>query len=126
MEESIGNIFKRALAAVALTASLTFTASAQDQQELVIVTSGGTSEKALKENIFDPFEKVSGVEIRSVSTSDSLASVKATSGQNRWNGTSFPPQAEDINQANSGYLTFSAGTVKRSRMSLTKASMAPA
>ncbi|MCZ4093090.1 ABC transporter substrate-binding protein [Sinorhizobium psoraleae] len=102
----MGNIFKKRVWAIALVASFIFTVTAQAQQELVIVTTGGTFEKALKENFFDPFEKDSGVKVRLVSgtSGDTWARVKAMSSSNSVEYDIISPNDIDLNEASAGYL----------------------
>ncbi|MGX9120861.1 ABC transporter substrate-binding protein [Mesorhizobium sp. BHbsci] len=89
-----------------LAASFTFMASAQGQQELVIVTTGGAFEKVLKDDFFDPFEKDSGVKVRLVgaTTTETWAKVKAMSSVSSVEWDIISPDAYQLNEANAPYL----------------------
>ncbi|WFU51671.1 ABC transporter substrate-binding protein [Sinorhizobium terangae] len=100
------NIFKRGIWAIALVASVIFTVTAQAQQELVIVTTGGAFEKALKDNFFDPFEKLSGVKVHLVSATatEAWTRVKAMSSSKSVEWDVISPNDVDLNKAFAGYL----------------------
>ncbi|HWK66348.1 MAG TPA: ABC transporter substrate-binding protein [Rhizobiaceae bacterium] len=72
----------------AILALLAAPAFAQSEDELVIVTSGGTFEKALQQNFYDAFTAQTGIKIRAVSASYSeqwaKARAMAESGQAEW------------------------------------------
>ena len=70
-------------------------AVAQDK-ELVIVATGGSFEKALRENFYDPFTKATGIKIRAIPASfaEQWTKVKAMSaaGQVQWDIVSIYPE----------------------------------
>jgi mannopine transport system substrate-binding protein len=74
--------------AVALALFIAAPVRAEDENELVVVTSGGTFEKALQKNFYEAFTEQTGIKIRAVSASYAeqwaKARAMAESGQAEW------------------------------------------
>ncbi len=70
------------LVAMLGTAAASHAATAKLEPELVIVTTGGALERALKEQFYEPFSRATGVTVRAVTANDAdqWAKVKAMTG----------------------------------------------
>jgi mannopine transport system substrate-binding protein len=87
------------MAGAAASSTLAFPAFAQAPNERVVIrTTGGTFEAALKKNFFDPFTKATGIRVVPVaaSASEMLARTAAMQAANRVEWDIISPQYDDL------------------------------